>query len=190
MTERRLAYSRKQVAVLLGVSERTLIRWHKEGSPPHAFRDPTDPLKRCYYDRKEIDRLAKRLRRRKSGTLGISLGSREVPFDPDSYEPAVPGPVAAAIYQMLADGLPIDEICKRSGVAPEHVIRLDRLRREFEAARVRPPQRSEPRIVLDDEDPELAAWGKELDERRTRDASGVFDDADEDDDDAPDSKTG
>jgi hypothetical protein len=166
----------REVAVLLGVSERTLIRWHKEGIPPHVFRNPTDPLKRCYYDRKEIDRLVKRLRRRKSGTFGLNLGSREVPFDPDTYEPAVPGPVAAAIYQLLTEQVPIDDICKRTGVAPEHVIRLDRLRRQFEAERVRPraPQESESRIVMDDDAPELAAWGKALDQRKAGDASGVL----------------
>jgi len=46
---------------------------------------------------------------------------------------------------------------------------------------------------MDDDDPELAAWGKELDARRKRDASGVFDDAaegTEGEDEDPDSKAG
>ena len=195
MTERRFAYSRKQVALLLNVSERTLIRWQRAGLPPRSFQDPTDPLKRCYYDRKEIDRLSKRIRRRKSGARVFALEGNGLPFDPDAYEPAVPGPVAASVYQLLADGIAIDEICRRTGVAPEHVVRLDRLRREFEAQRAGERTNSAAaltRIVIDDDDPELAEWGKDLDERGRNappeSCTSIFD-VDEDDD-APDSKAG
>jgi hypothetical protein len=42
---------------------------------------------------------------------------------------------------------------------------------------------------MDDDDPEIVEWGKQLDARRTQDRRGATVDDDEDDD-APDSKTG
>ena len=173
MAARRLAYTRREVCLLLGVSERTLIRWHNEGKHLHPIRDHTHPLGRWLYDRDEVDRLARRRRRKPSGHLRIDAGPREIPANAAAAEPTVPGPVAARVYAMLREGRSIDEICEAVVVAPEQVIRLDEMRRQFEAERGRPPRPSQPRLIVDEDDPELSAWGRELDERRTHETDGA-----------------
>jgi len=170
ITTRRPTYTRKQVEVLLDVTERTLIRWAKRGKPPRPYRDPNDPLQRVLYDREEVDRLARQRRRRRSGSHKIALESQPATIDLASFEPTVPGPLAAAVLKLLRNGVPLEEICERTEVAFEHVVRIERLRRQFEAERTSPPppRESQPRIVIDEDDPVARAWAEQVDERGRR----------------------
>jgi hypothetical protein len=94
------------------------------------------------------------------------LESREVTVDLAAFEPSVPGPVAAVIVKLLRNKVPLDEICERTGAALEHVVRIERLRRQFEAERAAPPAHdSQSRIVVDDDDPVARAWGEQVDQR-------------------------
>jgi hypothetical protein len=168
MVERRLVYTQKQVARLLRVTERTLIRWRKQGKHFHPWQDPSDPLERWLYDANEVEAYRKR-KSRSSGGFGVAPRAEDVPTEPWRFERTLPGPVAGRIYARLQQGEPIDEICKAEGVAPQQVIRLEELRRHFEAQRERPPPRpSEPRLVTDEKDPEIAALARELEEERLR----------------------
>jgi hypothetical protein len=171
MTAHRFAYTRKELAPILGVSQRTLVRWHAEGKHFHPWQDPEDPFKRWMYDLEEVEEF-RRAHRRGSGIHRIAPG-REVAVKAWTLEPTVPGPVAGRVYARLQAGEPIDEICKAEGVAPEQVIRLEQLRKRFEEERDRPVRRpSEPRMVTDASNPEIAALAKELDEERRRGAAG------------------
>jgi hypothetical protein len=138
----RSVYTRKQVAALLRVTERTLIRWDAAGKAPRPFKYTTDWRRRCFYDRTEVDDIAKRVRRKWSGSLRQSIDPPEALFNLASYEAAAPGPVAASILQMWKENVSLGEIRTRTAAALEHVTRLDRLQRQFEmeSVRVRAPQ--------------------------------------------------
>ena len=138
----RTVYTRKQAAALLRVSERTLVRWGKEGKAPRPFKYTTDRLRRNFYDRTEVDEIVKRVRRKWSGSLlRRSIDPPEALFNLASYEAAAPGPVAASILQMWKDNVPLDEIRAKTAAALEHVTRLDRLQRQFEVESIRVPGR-------------------------------------------------
>jgi hypothetical protein len=165
----RVAYTRKELARILGVTDRTLVRWHTEGKHFHPWQDPDDPFKRWWYDAAEVEAY-RRKHRRGSGSYRIDSPGRGIPARPWAAEPAVPGPVAARIYARLGQGDPLDEICKEESVAPEQIIHLEQLRRRFEEERERParkPSPSQPRIVSDESDPEIASVAKELAEERS-----------------------
>jgi hypothetical protein len=129
----RTVYTRQQVAALLRVSHSTLARWAKAGKAPRPFKHTTDWRRRCFYDRTEVDDIVKRVRRRWSGPRRLSIDPPEPLFNLASYEATAPGPVAASILQMWKDNIPLDEIRTRTVAALEHVARLDRLQREFDA---------------------------------------------------------
>jgi len=163
----RVAYTRKEVAGLLGVTVRTLVRWQTEGKFFEPWQDPGDRLKRRMYDVERVEAYRRKLRR-KSGKFRIDLPGREPPPEPWLLEPTVPGPVAGRVYARLQNGDAIDDICKEEAVAPEQVFRLEQLRERFEEARRKSTKRpsSPARAVSDESHPEIAALARELDEER------------------------
>jgi hypothetical protein len=63
MTDERTTYFRKEVLLILDVSDSTLLRM--KGHEVHPWADPTDPSgRRLLYDRAAIDKLARRIARR------------------------------------------------------------------------------------------------------------------------------
>jgi len=171
----RVAYTRQEVARLLGVTVRTLVRWQTEGRFFEPWQDPGDRLKRRMYDVERVEAFRRKLRR-KNGKFRIDLPGREPPPEPWLLEPTLPGPVAGRVYARLQNGDAIDDICKDEAVAPEHVIRLERLREQFEQDRRRPTKRAAaPRAVSDESHPDIAALARELDEERRRAPSAAND---------------
>lgn len=168
MVSRCLAYTRREVSLLLCISERTLIRWQKEGKHFNPARDPSDPLKRWLYDRAEVDSFRRRQRRRTGGQRRAAETRKPI-FKPAPLEFTLPGSVVARIYAMLDDDLPLQEICKVEDVPPEKVLQLVEIRTRFEATRRLLLQRSEQRIVIDESDPQIADVARQLDEERMRD---------------------
>jgi hypothetical protein len=157
------------------VTVRTLVRWQTEGKFFQPWQDPNDRLRRRMYDAERVHAFKRKLAR-KSGQFRIDLPTRQPPEEPWLLEPTLPGPVAGRVYARLQNGDAIDDICKDEGVAPEQVIRLERLREQFEQERKRPTKRSTapPRAISDESHPDIAAIAKDLDEERARRASEVL----------------
>jgi hypothetical protein len=183
MIAQRLVYTAREVRLLLGASDRTLRRWRKYGKHFHPWQDAEDPLKRWLYDAEEVEAYRRR-HPKGSGAHKINAVGRGAPVKPWTLEPTLPGPVAGRVYARLKKGESIDDICDAEGVAPEQVIRLEQLRQQFEAERVRTPKPpSAPRMVTDESDPVIAALAKELDdERRRRTETGADDEGDDPED--------
>ncbi len=79
MADDETTYRRKDVLLILGISDSSLLRM--KGRDVHPWIDPDDPSgRRLLYDRQEIDNLARRLKRR-----GIRGGL--VPDRPSSRPP-------------------------------------------------------------------------------------------------------
>jgi hypothetical protein len=161
-------YTREETAKILGITERTVIRW--QGTKLTPLRDPDDPTqRRVFYDRTQVDSLARRLRRR---------GEVPLPAPVNGLVEQIPGRKVSRGFAMLRQGHTKAEVCEELELSLEQVELLEERLVAWNAERSVKDQPRGPRTpttssvrsdahgarLIYDEDPEMLAWQNKIDE--------------------------
>jgi hypothetical protein len=158
----RAGYTRPEVAALLGVTERSLVRWHQEGKHFHPWRDPSDPSgRRWLYDRNEVDNYYRRRKRRGSGSYRIEDDRDEPDREPSPTEAKSPDSMRTRLDRMLR------EIGKLVGSERAAGTAAEKAKTPKTPSEEKGPSEPEGRAREPDAtDRELERWTRDVDERK------------------------